>query len=62
VSERYYVSVDGCDDITAVIVELDDHEAAAVRRVADRVNELSSYTCMPEMTMRLAADTDEESS
>lgn len=61
-SDRYFVSVDGCDDVTAVLVELDEYEAAAVRRVADRVNEVSSYTCMPEMTMRLATDNDEESS
>ena len=48
----YRVRVSGCDDSTAIEIELTPAEADVVRRVADSVTAASGYQCQPTMTIR----------
>lgn len=47
----YEIRLEGCDDSTAFVMDLDDSEAALVERVAARSREVSEFDCMPTMAV-----------
>jgi ribosomal protein S5 len=51
----YIVTIAGCDDITAITVDLDDDEAAAIRRVAAALTAQSEYECQPTLSIERAS-------
>jgi hypothetical protein len=55
---EYLVTAAGCDDKTQVLAELDDAEAAAVRKVADLVTEASESQCQPRLRVVPVAEAD----
>ena len=58
---RWVITASGCDDSTTAVVELDQAEVAAVRKVQDALAAVSRYGCMPTLGMRWPATaTDEE--
>jgi len=54
----YIVGASGCDDSTYALVDLNDTEAATIRRVAEAVNVRSTYGCMPTIRITPKADAD----
>lgn len=51
-TRRYMISLCGCDDTTQFHVELDETEAALVRRLVALAAEASGYGCMPTMEIK----------
>jgi hypothetical protein len=51
----YRVTAAGCDDATAVTVDLDDDEAAAIRCVAAALTAESEYECQPTLSIERAS-------
>lgn len=47
----YEIRLSGCDDATVFVMDLTGAEADAVRRVADRSREVSTFSCEPVMTV-----------
>jgi hypothetical protein len=58
VTNSYYIKASGCDDSTAVIVDLTDVEAAVVAKVAQVITTASESGCQPTLRVRLATDED----
>ncbi|WP_018503068.1 hypothetical protein [Parafrankia discariae] len=52
----YIVRVAGCDGSTTVLLELDDTEAVAARRLAEAVNAASRSGCEPRMRIVAEAE------
>lgn len=45
------ISLTGCDDVTAIEVDLSDEQAEFLTEIAERLTEESSYSCQPVMTI-----------
>lgn len=45
--KKHIIEVSGCDDSTAVPMEVTDVELAAIKRLVDMVNAASTYGCKP---------------
>lgn len=52
----YVITVSACDGSTKILVDLDDTEAAVIRRVAEQITATSTYNCEPRMRIVLAAE------
>lgn len=51
--QRYKISVNGCDDSTEFVMDLDEAEAALIMKVAEICTNTSTYGCMPTMDVEL---------
>ena len=51
-----YVEVRGCDDSTSVQVEATEDEHEFLKRLAEKITETSSYSCMPTMNVFLNSE------
>jgi len=49
--EKYVISLDGCDDTTYYIGEYTAEEYNFLLKVAEDVSAMSTYTCMPTMSV-----------
>ena len=47
----YKISVDGCDDSTEFEIELKEQEYETIKKVADKCNETSTYSCQPRINI-----------
>lgn len=47
--QECFVSLLGCDDVNHAVIELTSSELATLLKVADEVNSLSNYGCMPRL-------------
>ena len=43
------IYVSGCDDSTAVVLDLNDAEYLVAQRIAEAITQASTYGCMPNM-------------
>lgn len=50
--KTYIVSVDGCDDSTAIIQELTLEEYELLNTIAEKITNASEYGCMPTMEIK----------
>lgn len=57
-STDYHISVSGCDDSTEIVLNLDEPQISTFRKISDRLNERSSYGCMPKIAIREATADD----
>lgn len=46
---KHIIRVRGCDDSTAVPMELTDAELATIKKLADAVNAAATYGCKPRI-------------
>ena len=46
-TKKYTISVDGCDDSTIIFEKLTKEELEFLKRIQSKVNETSTYGCMP---------------
>ena len=58
-AEPYTVRLHACDDNLTFGVELDDHDAALLQRIARMSSDLSDHGCQPYMTVSRGAVPDE---
>ena len=52
-TKKYTISVHGCDDSTIIFEELTKEELEFLRHIQSKVNETSTYGCMPTMEIEL---------
>lgn len=45
--EKHIIEISGCDDYTAVPMEVTDVELAAIMKLVDMVNAACTYRCKP---------------
>lgn len=45
--KKHIIEVSGCDDSTAVPMEVTEGELAAIKKLVDMVNAASTYRCKP---------------
>lgn len=45
--KKHIIAVAGCDDSTAVPMEVTDVELAAIKKLVDMVNAARTYSCKP---------------
>lgn len=50
-TKLYSIIVQGCDDSTRIEMELTLQEYELVKKIADKITETSTYSCMPRMTI-----------
>ena len=48
---KHIIQVSGCDDSTAVPMELTDTELATIKKLADAVNAAATYECKPRIVI-----------
>lgn len=48
----YQVDVSGCDDNTVIDIEATEAEAMFLKRLAEKVNDTSTYLCMPRIYVK----------
>lgn len=48
---EYKISLDGCDDSTEFTMKLTESEYLLLKRVAEKSEQVSTYGCMPTMTV-----------
>ena len=48
------LSVHGCDDSTYVTIEATEEQFTFLQSIAEKVNEASTYGCMPTMVVEKA--------
>ena len=52
-TQRYFISLDGCDDTTEFEMDLTEAELVAIRKVSDKSRQVSNYSCMPTLHIKL---------
>ena len=52
-TKKYTISVHGCDDSTIIFEELTKEELEFLKHIQTKVNETSTYGCMPTMEIEL---------
>jgi hypothetical protein len=52
-TEKYKITLEGCDDSTYMYVDLSPSEYDLIKRVSDLSHMISTYGCMPTMSIRL---------
>ena len=52
-TKKYTISVHGCDDSTIIHEELTKEELEFLRHIQSKVNETSTYGCMPTIEIEL---------
>ena len=50
--QRYTITLNGCDDQTEFIMWLTEEEAALLRKVAVRSEQVCTYQCMPTLSVK----------
>ena len=48
----YTISLDGCDASTVFTMELTEEEAAFVKKLSRKSEQVSDYSCMPTLDIR----------
>lgn len=48
-TKKYEIIVEGCDDNTIIYEELAKEELEFLERIQSKINETSTYGCMPTM-------------
>lgn len=48
----YEIILEGCDDETVFDMDLSDEEYELVKKISDKANETSEYSCMPRMYVK----------
>jgi len=49
--QKYEISVLGCDDTTSIQIELSASEYELIKKVAEKITDASTYSCMPTMVI-----------
>lgn len=49
--KKYVIVLEGCDDTTSYIGEYTIEEYSLILKVAEEVSSMSTYTCMPTMSI-----------
>jgi len=49
--QKYEISVLGCDDSTSIQIELSASEYELIKKVAEKITDASTYSCMPTMVI-----------
>ena len=57
-AKEYLVEVLGCDDATSLIIEAEDSEFLAIKKLVGQVNEKSDSLCQPTMSIHEATQAD----
>ena len=57
-AKEYLVEVLGCDDSTSLIIEAEDSEFLAIKKLVEQVNEKSDDLCQPTMSIHEATQAD----
>ena len=47
--KNYFITLIGCDDITRFQMELSNEELELVKKICQKSEETSEYSCMPTM-------------
>ena len=50
--KTYIIALEGCDDETVFEMDLTEEEKILLQNIAAKVNETSTYGCMPRMYVR----------
>ena len=54
--KTYIITLEGCDDETVFEMDLTEEEETLLEFVAAKVNERSTYGCMPRMYVKVKED------
>ena len=57
-AKDYLIEVLGCDDATSLIIEAEDSEFLAIKKLVEQVNEKSANLCQPTMSIHEATQAD----
>lgn len=52
---RVEITVNGCDDSSTVILELDARQFTAIKLLETEINKLNTYSCTPSITVKKSA-------
>ena len=47
---KYYIVIRGCDDVTPVLLDLNEEESSALKKLAESAATISNGQCMPDIS------------
>lgn len=53
---KYYIVIRGCDDVTPVLLDLNEEEFSALKKLAESAATISNSKCMPDISYYGIAD------
>ena len=58
---KFVITLCGCDDESAVVMDVSAEELQFLRRLQEKVDNVSTYRCMPTLSLREAKEDEPES-